>query len=73
MVGVGLIIVAEVIVRRCVNLKSEAFWIVCGSLFLVGGVWELVNVPYPLVPILLVLCGLAVLWSVVTGKHVIKK
>lgn len=73
LLGVGLITVGEQAVRWYVNLKLEVFWIVCGLMFLVGGFWELFNVPYPLVPILLVLGGLAVLWGAVTGKHIMKK
>ncbi len=42
-------------------------------IFLVGGLWELFKVPWPLVLILLILCGLAVLWGAVSGKHMVKK
>lgn len=73
LLGVGVIILGEAGVRRYLDLNIEGFWIVCGTLFLLGGLWELLQVPWPLVPALLILCGLAVLWGAFTGKHLMKK
>lgn len=43
------------------------------GVIILGGLWELIKVPWPLVPILLILCGLVVLWGAISGKHVMKK
>ena len=37
------------------------------------GRWIKSQVPWSLVPVLLILCGLAVLWGVVSGKDLMKK
>ena len=71
--GVAVIILAEAAVRRYLALKVEGFWLVCGLIFLVGGLWELFQVLWPLVTILLIFCGLVVLWGAVSGKHIMKK
>jgi hypothetical protein len=73
LLGVGIIILGEAAVRRYLALKIEGFWVVCGLMFLVGGLSELFMVPWPLVPILLILCGMVVLWGAVSGKHMMKK
>ncbi len=73
LLGVGIIILGETVVRWVWHLGIGPFWIFCCLAFLVGGLWELFAVPWPLVPILLILCGVAVLWGIVSGKHVMKK
>lgn len=73
LLGVGVVILGEAVIRRCLVLNIEGFWVVCGLIFLVGGLWELFMVPWPVVPILLILCGLAVLWGAVSGRHMMKK
>jgi hypothetical protein len=73
MVGIATIILGEALIRRSQNLNVGGFWIIVGLMFLAGGVWELYQVPWPLAPILILGCGLAVLWGAVSGKHVMKK
>ena len=73
LLGVAAIILGEAVVRRRWDLNIGGFWIVVGLMFLAGGVWELFQVQWPLAPILLIGCGLAVLWGVVSGKHLMKK
>lgn len=73
MLGVAAIILGETVVRRLWDLKVEGFWIVVGLMFLAGGLWELFQVPWPLAPILLIACGLAVLWGVLSDKHLMRK
>lgn len=73
LLGISVIILGEAAVRRYLAMNIEGFWVVCGLMFLAGGLWELFTVPWPLVPILLILCGLAVLWGAVSGKHIMKK
>ena len=73
MLGVATIILGETVIRWNMNLKIGGFWIVVGVMFLVGGLWELFQVPWPLAPVLIIGCGLAILWGLFSGKHMMKK
>ena len=73
LLGVAAIILGEAVVRRLWDMNIGGFWIVVGLIFLAGGLWELFQVQWPLAPILLIGIGLAVLWGVVSGKHLMKK
>jgi hypothetical protein len=41
------------------KLRLEGFWFVAGLLFIVGALWQLADTRIPLVPILLIAAGLA--------------
>ena len=73
LLGVGIIVLGEQAVRKYFNLKLEGFWVVVGLCFLVGGLWELLAVELPLVPVLLIVAGLAILVSIFRGTHLMKK
>lgn len=73
LLGVATIILGETAIRWNLDMNIEGFWIVIGLMFLVGGLWELFQVPWPLAPILIIGCGLAVLWGAISGKHMMKK
>jgi hypothetical protein len=61
LVGVGVLVLGAQAARRQMNLKVETSGIVIGLLFLVGGVWELLALQWPLIPILLILLGVYLL------------
>src|SRR5689334_22379409 len=61
LLGVGIIIVATQFARWLMGMKLEGFWIACGAVFLVGGLWTLLDLPWPLAPILLILLGVMLL------------
>ena len=67
LVGVAVITLGGQAVRKYFGLTLEKFWVVCGLLFLVGGVWELYRVEVSLVPILLIVAGGALLVSLAVG------
>ena len=69
LLGVGIITLGGQIARRYYNLKLECFWIVMGLLFVLGGIWELFGVELSPVPIVLIIAGLAVLVSIIRGRH----
>lgn len=71
--GVGVIILTETAVRWYLALNIGAFWVVFGLLFVVGGLWELFQIDLPLVPVLLILGGVATLIGAVRGRHLLKK
>ncbi len=68
LLGVGVITLAVQVVRKYLNLKLEGFWVIIGLLFAVGGIWELFKPNLPLVPILLIAAGSALLGSVVRQR-----
>lgn len=73
LLGIAVIILGEAVLRWHLGLKVGGFWVACGLLFLLGGLWEIFEVPWPLVPVLIILCGLAVLWGAFSGRHMMRK
>ena len=61
--GVGAITLAGQAARRYFGIAVDGFWAVVGILFLAGGVWELAEIEFSMVPFLLILAGVAVLIS----------
>jgi len=68
LLGVGIIILGVQLTRNYFGLKLEGFWVVAGFLFVLGGVWELFNVQFGLLPILCIAVGVALLVSTLVGK-----
>ena len=68
LVGLGILILAAQLARSQMNIKIEGFWGAWGALFLVGGLWTVLNITsWPLTPIVLILLGVVLL-----GKAIIK-
>ncbi len=67
LVGVGVVILATQLARRQMSMPVEGFWIVCGAVLLVAGLWNVLTLPWPLAPILLILFGVALLGRAVIG------
>ena len=65
---IGIIILVEQVARKYYKIKMERFWLIIGSLFTAGGIWELYETRLPLVPVLLIVAGFALLVSVFLGK-----
>jgi hypothetical protein len=68
LLGVGIITLGGQAMRRYFALRVEVFWVMVGFFFLLGGVWELIDVPFGLVPILCIAIGLVLLVSTLVGK-----
>jgi hypothetical protein len=68
LVGVGVLGLGEQVARRRYDLNMEGFWVVVSFLFIVGGIWTLLDAQVALVPLLLIVAGLAVLVSAFWGK-----
>jgi hypothetical protein len=68
LLGVGIILLGAQVTRTYSGLKLECFGVVVGSLFFLGGIWELLNIRFDLTPILCVVAGVALLVSVLVGK-----
>jgi len=69
LLGVGVITLAGQAARRHFNLKLEAFWVVVGVLFLLGGLGAHYELELPMGHIVLIVAGLALLISVFTGRR----
>lgn len=69
LIGIGLIILGAELVRSTRRLPTSGFWIACGIVLLVGGLWVLFNLSWPLVPVLLILFGLVVLGKALAGGN----
>lgn len=59
LLGIGLIILGGQLARWLYRLRLEGFWLLVGAGFLVGGAWQIVDTGLPLLPVLLVLAGAA--------------
>jgi hypothetical protein len=68
LLGVGIIILGAQVTRKYFGLKLEGFGVAVGFFFLLGGVWELLNVQFGLLPILCIAVGIALLISTLVGK-----
>lgn len=72
LIGVGVITLGEQAARALYRLGIEAFWFVVGTLFVLGGAWELLNVKVEIVPVLLIALGVTMLGFGLSGKHLHK-
>jgi hypothetical protein len=63
LVGVGVLILGAQVLRRQWNLKIETFSVVIGLIFLAAGAWDLLSMPLPLMPIILIALGAYLLWK----------
>ena len=57
LVGLGVVILGAQTARWQMGLKADTFGVVCGVIFLAGGVWELAALPWSLAPVLLIVLG----------------
>lgn len=73
LIGIAAIILGEAGLRFQYQLNVGRFWIALGVLFLLGGLWDLFQVQWPLAPLILIACGIAVLWGALSGTHLMKK
>ena len=68
LLGVGIIMLGAQMTRKYFGLKLEGFGVVVGFFFFLGGVWELFDVQFGLLPILCIAVGIALLVSTLAGK-----
>jgi hypothetical protein len=63
LLGIGVIIWGGQLARLSLKLGLEGFWAVVGTGFVLGGVWQILGSQLPLFPVLLILAGLAVIFT----------
>jgi hypothetical protein len=61
LVGLGLIMLAGQGALRLAHEPSSGFWIACGATLLGSGIWQLLDLRWPLAPVLFILVGLGIL------------
>lgn len=68
LLGVGIVTIGGQALRKYFGLRIEAFWIVVGIFFALGGVWEIFNVQFGILPFLCIAGGITLLVSKSAGK-----
>lgn len=68
LLGIGVIILGAQAARLAYGLRLEGFWAAVGSMFLLGGVGTIYELDLPLFAIVLIVAGVAVLWSLFTSS-----
>ncbi|UCC85006.1 MAG: hypothetical protein JSW46_08870 [Gemmatimonadota bacterium] len=64
LLGIGVITLGIQVVRKGVGLALEGFWLIVGSLFVLGAIWDLLGTTVPLLPILLIAAGVGLVVSI---------
>ncbi len=60
-IGVGILILLSQFARWQMNVDIEVFWLACAAVFLLAGLWTLLELPWPLGAILIILLGIGLL------------
>jgi len=63
LIGVGIISLGMQVSRKYVGLETDGFWILVAALFMAVGAWEMFGWKLPLMSLLLVIVGAALLVS----------
>ena len=69
LLGVGIITLGGQFLRRTQALPLEGFWVVVGTLFLLGGLWEVFSVQVSLIPVFLIAAGVLLFVAALRPKH----
>ena len=67
LVGVGALIGAAQFARLQIGLAIDGFWIACGAVILAAGLWDVLRLPWPLAPVLLIGLGIVLLAKTLMG------
>jgi len=63
MLGVGGITLGMQMARKYFGMDFERTWITVGLIFTLGGVWEVLDLKLPLIPLVLIAAGIVLLVS----------
>ena len=68
LVGLGILILAAQLARSLMKIKIEGFRVAWGAVFLIGGLWTVLNIAsWPLAPIVFILLGVVLLGKAVVS------
>lgn len=68
LLGVGALVLGAQVMRRQWNLQLETFGVVVGLIIFAAGIWDLLALPLPLMPIILMALGGYLLWKTLSPK-----
>jgi hypothetical protein len=69
LVGLGILILAAQLARSQMKIKIEGFRVAWGMVFLIGGLWTVLNfASWPLAPIVFILLGVVLLGKAVSAS-----
>ena len=71
--GIGVLIFVMQGIRKYNGLKLEGFWLVIGAIFIVGGLWEMLEEKLPMVPVMLIAAGVVLIAFAGRGKYLSRK
>jgi hypothetical protein len=66
LMGTGILILAVQVGRWRIGVDVEKFWMACGVVLLAGAAWQLLHLPWPVAPLLLILLGVILLGKVIS-------
>jgi hypothetical protein len=61
LIGVGALIGAAQVARKQIGMAIDGFWTACGAVIFAAGLWDLLQLPLPLAPVLLIGLGVVLL------------
>ncbi len=64
LLGTGAITAGAQALRWQQGLKVEGFWVACAIAFLAGGLWDLLELPWPFAPFVLIALGVIMIGRV---------
>lgn len=73
LMGVGIIILGENVLRSFKKLAIDRFWLFVGLVCLIAGSWDLFNVQESFISIILIAAGVLLLFSVFHESRIEKK
>ena len=68
-IGVSVIIFGGALVRFFLRVSVSSFWLIIGSVFLSGGLGEMIGIGLPFLPSSLIVCGVLLLFHQKSKKH----
>jgi hypothetical protein len=68
LLGIGILVLGGQMARKQMALQLEIFWLVIGTFFVLGGIWNLLGIRVSLMPVVSLLAGIALLVSAFLAK-----
>lgn len=69
LIGVGALIGVAQLARWQIGMAADAFWVACAAVILAAGLWEVLRLPWPLAPLLLIALGVWLLAKTIIGAN----
>ncbi len=67
--GIGAITLGMQWIRSNFGLQLEKFWVVVGLLFILGSLWDFLEIGISLVPVIVIAAGGIILYSAIKRKE----